>query len=118
MGRGGGRRKNMREAMDDFFSERVESGLDRAAEYGLELPDREEVEESFWLLRDVIENHPDRASWSEDRFVGPFVESATLAIVARVRYEPENPLSDEDMRAYLEHTAWVFNSFSHKHAEE
>jgi hypothetical protein len=110
----------MAEATGDFFSERVEIGLDRAAEYGLEPrdSDREHVEESFRLLRDVIENHPERPNWSEDRFVGPFIESATVAILARRWYEPENPLAGDDIRSYLEHSAWFFNTFSHKHDEE
>jgi hypothetical protein len=94
----------MTEAMSEFFEEGVERGLSRAFSYGFEFG--EEPDASLDRLRYVIETHPDYLS---GRIITLFVENAIVAIVAREVYK-ENPPSEDDLRAFLDHFARFFNS--------
>jgi hypothetical protein len=55
-------------------------------------------------------------NWQSDlssRFVALYSEMVTIATFARIHYQ-DLPLTDEDLRSFLEHSERFLNSFKHK----
>jgi hypothetical protein len=68
------------------------------------------VEEFVGQLTDVIDSWPEALN---ERFLVVFVENATVAAIARYVYGAD-PLREDDLRAYLEHSAAFLDSWVHR----
>lgn len=95
-----------------YIEEGVQAGIERASRYGLEAS-AEVIDNTVRMLLHVIEGWPSELN---ERFLILFVENTTVAAIARsVHYpEPFPPLGEDDLRAFLAHSAAFFNSFKHR----
>lgn len=62
----------------------------------------------------VLESWPEREL--SDGFVTLFAESAAVAHIVRIAYN-DTPLNEDELRAFLGHSASFFNSFKHRIGE-
>jgi len=95
-----------------YIDNGLRAGVERAREDELEVPD-EVLYETGLKLEKVI----DGEGWSDELdegFLKSFVAGATVANIARYVNEAD-PLQEDDLRAYLEHTVAFYDSFSHRH---
>jgi len=95
----------------DPFEMGVRAGLDRSERTGLMIPERWEIEElverRLALTRDLL-----RREEASARFTELFAEMMTVAAVARHVYG-DSAVSRLGIKAYLRHSASIFNSFRH-----
>lgn len=65
------------------------------------------------LRSEILNLFQDWPSDLSSRFVVLYSEMATVAALARIHYA-DVPLTDQDLRSFLDHSEHFFNSFKHK----
>jgi hypothetical protein len=101
--------------LGDSLERGIRAGVERAAGCELSAPSGI-IDETVGYLRQIVDE--DRArNLLEQReisvqFVELFAELVVVAAIARYAND-DSPLSDEQVREYLRHTASFENSFSH-----
>jgi hypothetical protein len=93
----------------------MRAGVERAARYELSAPSSV-IDEAVRHFQQIVDADRARLFLEQreisDQFVELFAELVAVAAIARY-VNGEAPLSDEQVRVYLGHTAMFENSFSH-----